>query len=166
MKRLLILALLAVGCASAPPEPPVASAPVEVLASPAEAEAAPAPVAAESPRVEIPRTVAARDPFVNPLATTVRDQPEISEEVREEEPRVLHRPEPRAPQSLPDLELTGILLSPAGNRALVRQEGGTHVVGVGDRVDGFRVVAIEAARITLSDGTRKVQLQLPAARES
>lgn len=165
MKRLLVLLLLAAGCAAPPPEAPVASAPVEVqptAAAPAADSAAPA----ESPRgAEIPRTVAVRDPFTSPLPI---GQPPPQEAPPEDRPRTLHRPEPRPPRpaAMPDLELTGILLSPAGNRALVRQEGGTHVVGVGDRVDGFRVTSIEAARITLSDGTRSLHLQLPAARES
>lgn len=165
MKRLLVLLLLAAGCAAPPPEAPVASAPVEVQPT-AAAPAAEPPAPAESPRgAEIPRTVAVRDPFTSPLPI---GQPPAPEAPPEDVPRTLHRPQPRAPQpaAVPDLELTGILLSPAGNRALVRQEGGTHVVGVGDRVDGFRVTSIEAARITLSDGTRSVQLQLPAARES
>lgn len=167
MKRLLVLLLLAAGCAAPPPETPVASAPVEVQPT-AAAPAAEAPAPAESPRgAEIPRTVAVRDPFTSPLQGG--PEPVVAPEpAPEETPRTLHRPEPRPPQpvAMPELELTGILLSPAGNRALVREEGGTHVVGVGDRVDGFRVTSIEATRITLSDGTRRVQLQLPAARES
>lgn len=164
MKRWFVLVLLAVGCASPPAEPPVASAPVEVLPTAAEPApaASPAPAAA-SPRVEIPRTVAARDPFASPLDRGPAVEEPPARIPAEEPARVLHRPQPRPAQTMPDVELTGILLSPAGNRALVREAGGTHVVGVGDRVDGFRVTAIEAARITLDDGTRRVHLQLAAA---
>jgi Tfp pilus assembly protein PilP len=63
-----------------------------------------------------------------------------------------------------DVRLTGLVRTPAGRVALLEGPGGrTHVLGVGGRISGARVEAIDPDGVTLrrDDGTR---LRLEAAR--
>lgn len=68
-----------------------------------------------------------------------------------------------AAQPPPDLAVVGLVLSPSAGRSqvLLRAEGRTRIVAVGESAFGGRVVSVEAAGVTIAYGDERVVLRLP-----
>jgi type II secretory pathway component PulC len=68
-----------------------------------------------------------------------------------------------ATQVPPDLTVVGLVLSrsPGRSQVLLRVEGRTRIVAAGESAFGGRVVAIDAAGVTVAFGDERVVLRLP-----
>ncbi len=168
---------------------PAVSGEVQVTEEEAVAEAE-APTATPTPERRVPQVRSVgrvRDPFVNPTAATVEAATEVPAPsaapaqagTRPQDkaagvagaagaagatgyPTLFKKPaKPVVPQ--PDVAVTGILRSPAGNRAILAGPEGSEIVVVGQKVGEFRVAGIDAKGVTLS--WKEHRIQVPFERE-
>ena len=100
---------------------------------------------------------AAEAPFGVPTAPAHLEYPafEIAKD-----PFVADAADPASPAETRGLSLQAVVLG-SEPHALLESDGSVHVVGIGDSIAGERIVAIDAAGVTLESGKR---LSLPRAR--